>query len=247
MLPVPSADRLWVGSHSAFGLHLIYNAEPIYFTILRDPIERLISEFFYHHQHNLPGVFIPDHELIPAFIRLVESAEHLNYYCYMFSDYCFKKESIEAGLGAWNGNIATAFDLAVRRIERLAFLAENIPFQDVNVDEAFGKASRSVLSMRFVGFFDRFDRTTAYLKREFGLNVERRTRIHKTRWKPSQKDFPHHIRAMLTRKTEADYNIYQIARTPDRLGKSTVISRASSMARRWLTTRRGGPSLYCRP
>src|SRR5215471_18163053 len=81
LLPAPSADRLWIGSHSAFGLHVIYNAEPVYFTVLRDPIERLISEFFYHHQHNLPGIFIPDHELIPSFIRLVESAEHLNYYC----------------------------------------------------------------------------------------------------------------------------------------------------------------------
>jgi hypothetical protein len=52
-MPVPSDAQTWFGGHLHFGHHLIYNARPVYFTILRDPIERLISEFFYHHQHDL--------------------------------------------------------------------------------------------------------------------------------------------------------------------------------------------------
>lgn len=115
------AAQVWLGGHSAFGLHLLYNAEPTYITILREPVERLITEFFYHHEHNLPGMFIPDDEIIPAFVRHVEAAPHLNAYTYMFSDYCFAKESIEAGQGTWDGSIDTAFDLLRRRNENSAF------------------------------------------------------------------------------------------------------------------------------
>jgi hypothetical protein len=211
-LPAPSSAQLWVGGHMTFGLHLVYNAEPVYMTVLRDPIERLISEFFYHHQHDIPDIFIPDNELIPAFIRVVEAAEHLNVYSYMFSDYCFAKESIETGQGAWNGNPEVAFDLALRRSERLGFLTENIVFQNVNVEETFRKASNNIRSMRFIGFFDRFDNTLAYLRDEFGLDISRETRIHETRWKPPVEDLPGHIRDMLARKTEADREFFQNAR-----------------------------------
>jgi hypothetical protein len=86
-VPAPSDSQTWFGGHLHFG-HLIYNAQPVYFTILRDPIERLISEFFYHHQHDLPGIYIPDDQIVPAFTRMVEAAPHLNYCSYMFSDYC---------------------------------------------------------------------------------------------------------------------------------------------------------------
>ncbi len=91
LVPAPSSDQLWFGGHTSFGDHLIYGAEPTYFTILRDPVERLLSEFFYHHNHDLPGIFIPKDERVPAFVRRVEAAAHLNYYSYMFSDYCIEK------------------------------------------------------------------------------------------------------------------------------------------------------------
>jgi hypothetical protein len=211
-LAPPSSDQIWLGGHTAYGLHLIYNAEPVYMTILREPVERLISEFFYHHRHPLPGIFIPDDELLPAFIRIVEAATHLNFYSYMFSDYCFVKESIEANQGEGNSDTDTALDLLRRRERRLGFLAENIPFHSVDIDDSFQKASSNILSMRFVGFFDRLDDTAAYLRDEFGLKVSLKTRIHKTRWKPRAKDLPGHIQTMLIRKTEADRDIFSFAR-----------------------------------
>lgn len=223
-LAPPSSDQIWLGGHAAYGLHQIYNAEPVYMTILREPVERLVSEFFYHHEHPLPGIFIPDDELLPAFIRVVEAAPHLNFYSYMFSDYCFAKESIEANQGKWNGDTDTAFQLLNRRVERLGFLTENIPFHTVDVEDSFEKASNNILSMRFVGFFERLDDTIAYLKEEFGLNVRLKKRIHKTKWKPRVKDLPGHIQSMLIRKTEADRDIFFLARDrwPQRMQRKAL-------------------------
>lgn len=211
-MPAPSSEQLWLGGHVSFGDHLIHNAEPVYLTVLRDPIERLISEFFYHHQHNLPGIFIPKDEIVPAFIRYVEATPHLNYYCHMFSDYCVEKEIAEEGLPAWDGSAITGFNLIIRRIERYGFLTENVPFHKVNVDEAFLRASKNIVSMRYIGFFDRLYDATKYLRSEFGLNIGLDTRVHQTAWMPGLKDLPPRIGVMLRRKTEADYEFVSRAR-----------------------------------
>ena len=97
-VPASSYEQIWVGGHTSFGDHLIYDSKPLYFTVLRDPIDRLISEFFYAHQQRPPELFIPATEIGPSFKRLVEAGPHLNYYSYMFSAYCFEKEVAERGL-----------------------------------------------------------------------------------------------------------------------------------------------------
>ena len=209
--PTPKAAQTWFGGHLHFGHHLIYNAQPVYFTILRDPIERLISEFFYHHQHKLPGIHIPDDEIVPAFIRMVEAAPHLNYCSYMFSDYCAQKETAHQGLPAWDGNPITGFELIVRRDKRYGYLTENVSFENVNVDEAFWRASNNLRSMRFIGFFDDLEDTVARLNREFGLNISLNIRMHETSWKPELADLPGYVGSMLRRKTEADYELLRAA------------------------------------
>jgi hypothetical protein len=211
-LLAPSSAEIWFGGHLHFGHHLIYHAEPSY-TVLRDPIERLISEFFYHHQHQLPGIFIPDDEIVPAFIRLVEAAPHLNYCSYMFSDYCFVKEAAAEGLPPWRGCPIAALDLLARRNERYGYLAENVPFHKIDVEEAFRRASKNIQLMRFIGFFNHLPETTTRLKREFAISVGLDLRMHKTTWKPHLDDLPSHVAAMLKRKTEADYELIHEAQS----------------------------------
>jgi hypothetical protein len=77
-LPVPQPGMMiWRGGHVSYGLHVVYDAVPRYCTVLREPIDRLISEFFYAHaQANL---FLPEGERRDAFCRYVEAASHLNY------------------------------------------------------------------------------------------------------------------------------------------------------------------------
>lgn len=238
-LAAPSDAQTWFGGHLHFGHHLIFNAQPVYFTILRDPIERLTSEFFYHHHHQLPGIYIPDDQIVPAFIRMVEAAPHLNYCSYMFSDYCAQKEAAHDGLAAWDGNPTTGFELVVRRNKRYGFLTENVAFERVNIDEALRRASKNLRAMRFIGFFDRLEDAAARLNREFGLNVGLDIRMHETAWKPKLADLPGHVGAMLRRKTEADYEFFREAeRAPTavlpkayRLWRSVFRSRAA-----WLRT-----------
>ncbi len=112
---------------------------------------------------------------------------------------------------AWNGDPATGFNLIIRRIERHGYLTENVPFHNVNVDEAFRRASTNILSMRFVGFFDRLSDATSSLNREFGLHVGLDKRRNPTPWMPSLKDLPGNVVAMLKRKTEADYEFFSTA------------------------------------
>jgi hypothetical protein len=234
-VPTPSSDQLWLGGHLTFGLHLIYGAEPEYLTVLRDPIERLISEYFYHHQHRLPGIFIPDDEIVPAFIRMVEAAPHLNYYIHMFSDYCFDKESAAANSAAWNGDTATALDLISRRHKRRGFLVENVRFKQINVDDAFSRALRGLSLMRCIGFFDELGDVKKYLKQEYGLKVRLNRCLHKTAWKPRLRDLPGHIAGMLVRKTEADYEFVRKAReAPAAAFRQVKDMRLSAMPKRML-------------
>lgn len=207
------AQQIWLGGHCAFGLHEIYDAEPFYITVLREPVERLISEFFYTHGHKRPELYIPDAERIPAFIRMIEAAAHLNPYCYLFSDYCFAKESRESGAGNWDGRIDGALALLRRRTDRRGFLSENVPFDAVDVGLAFRKASDNIRSfVRFIGFFDRLEDTVSYLGREHGLSVSLATRVHQTAWMPEAADLPANIQAMLRRKTEADRELFHATR-----------------------------------
>ena len=160
-IPAPSTDQIWFGGHLHFGHHLLYGAEPSYITILRDPIKRLIAEFFYHHQHPMPGIFIPDDEIVPAFVRLVEATPHLNYYCYMFSAYCAQKEAAHLGLSAWAGDPTKGYELIKGRDKRFGFLVENVAFEKIGIDGALRRASNNLDSMRFIGFFDHLENATA--------------------------------------------------------------------------------------
>jgi hypothetical protein len=208
-VPAPAGDPLWCTGHTAFGQHLLYGAEPDYFTILRDPIERLISEFFYSRQQ--PNMFMPEAERMPAFIRYVEAAAHLNYYCYMFADHCAAKEAADTGVPAWDGDPAAGMALVQARAMRNGYLAEQIPFHAVGIDRTFRRATQNIAAMRFVAFFDQLEAATARLQSEFGMTVGLDAWFHVTPQKPDLGDLPAPVLAMLKRKTEADYAFYDAA------------------------------------
>ncbi len=210
-MPAPASEQIWFGGHLHFGHHLLYDAAPAYFTILRDPIDRLISEFFYHHQHPIPGIFIPDDEIVPAFIRFVEAAPHLNYYNYMFSAYCVDKEAAEQAVAPWGGDPTSGFELIVGRDKRYGYLTENAVFNPIDMETAFLRALRNVSSMRLIGFFEHLPEAIKYLDRMFALDVGLDLRMHKTTWKPRLEDLPVHIVTMLKQKTEVDYELYHRA------------------------------------
>ena len=205
------AAQVWLGGHSAFGLHLLYNAEPTYITILREPVERLI-----------PSSSITTNTTCPA--------------CSSRTMRLFRRSSVTSRPPRTSMPTPTCFPTIVspRKASRpargpgmAALILLSIcfvgvmkdsaffpitSFQRVDINDAFRKASNNVHAMHFIGFFDRLDETVAYLSEDFGLNVSLDAAVHQTKWKPKTEDLPGHIQAMLKRKTEADREFYDSVR-----------------------------------
>jgi hypothetical protein len=203
-MPAPSDKMLWQGGHVTFGLHEIYDAIPRYMVVLREPIDRLISEFFYAHAQSWPGIFLPEAERLPAFIRFVEAAPHLNYYSHMLSDYCFVKE------GAWEGTPAHALQLVRQRRMRFGFLATRVDFAAVDPHESFGRATGNLATFAHVGRFEDLAATAAWFE-SIGLSIDLTVRVNVTLHRPAWDDLPDNIKKALAAKTEADHELYREA------------------------------------
>ncbi|HTO59732.1 MAG TPA: hypothetical protein VMM15_00610 [Bradyrhizobium sp.] len=203
-MPARSKRILWQGSHVAYGLHALYRAAPNYVTILREPCERLLSEFFYSSAQNNPLISRPQQERLPAFIRFVEEAPHLNYYCHMFSAYCFEKE------GRWDGTPGHALALLDARVERLGFLSSRVDYGTCDPDLDFKTASKHLATFGHVGLYEALHGVADWFARR-GASICLNERYHVTDFKPELSDLPQSTRTALLRKTEADRALYEAA------------------------------------
>lgn len=203
-----ASGSVWLGGHTAFGLHEIYGVSPQYISILREPVERIISEFFYSSSVPSADRSIPEADRVSAFIRHVEKQPHLNYYSYMFSDYCFRKQaSIERA--ARDGTAENARQLIARRHASLAFLTHNVPFAEISATRTYSAAASNIRSMfALVGRYESFPETIRSIERKFGFRIDLGRRLHVTPSKPMISDLPLAVQAMLVKKTEADRAIY---------------------------------------
>ena len=203
-MPLGSRRMLWQGNHVAYGLHALYGAAPNYVTVMREPCERLLSEFFYSSAQNHPLIFRPKPERLPAFIRFVEEAPHLNYYCQMLSAYCFEKE------GRWDGRAGHALALLDARIERLGFLSSRVDYGACDPNADFKKASTKLAEFRYVGVYESLQGVADWFARR-GIVIRMRKRYHVTDFKPELSALPQSTRSALLRKTEADRALYEAA------------------------------------
>jgi hypothetical protein len=203
-MPAPSGRILWQGSHVAYGLHALYRAAPNYVTILREPCERLLSEFFYSSAQNNSLISRPERERLPAFIRFVEEAPHLNYYCHMLSAYCFEKE------GRWDGTPGHALALLDARIERLGFLSTRIDYGTSDPIVDFNRVSKHLGTFGYVGLYEALKAVADWFARR-GASIRLNERHHVTNFKPELYNLPQSTRTALLRKTEADRALYDAA------------------------------------
>jgi hypothetical protein len=203
-MPAGSRRMLWQGSHVAYGLHALYGAAPNYVIVLREPRERLLSEFFYSSAQNNPLIFRPKQERLPSFIRFVEEAPHLNYYCHMLSAYCFEKE------GRWDGTPGHALALLDARNERLGFLGSRVDYGACDPNADFKKASTKLGEFRYVGVYESLQGVADWFARR-GIGIRMHKRYHVTDFKPELSALPQSTRTALFRKTEADRALYEAA------------------------------------
>lgn len=218
-LEVLPSRMIWFGGHTSFGLHRLYNARSQYITVLREPRDRLISEFFYFHAG--PDASIPYADCLPAFCRYVETRAHLNYYSYMFSEFCFEKEAALMG-DKWDGSPEAAFSLLIRRNRLANHVTDSVPFERVDAEKTFEQAKQNLKDLFvFVGIYEQLDETVVHLHDRLGLRIDLDLRLHVTTSRPQLSDLPAHIQVMLNDKTKLDRELY-----------NSVLSRNNSCSQR---------------
>lgn len=203
-LALDDLDRnLWIDGHTSFGLHQLHGTPAAYITILRDPVDRLISEFFFLHAHQ--EFFIPENERLTAFIESTKPQPHLNYYCLMFSTYCFDKQAAISGQ-------QDPLALLKLRQQRKDFLALRTDFRGVDMQESFRKSVANISShFEFVGDYGPLPDTIGKLERRYGLAIDMEQKIHATPTRPKVAELPADVRKDLERKTEADRELMTMA------------------------------------
>lgn len=137
---------------------------PHYFTVLRDPIERLISEYFYGAAH--PGRrFLEPAEQVEGFVRYVDSLENGNFYCTTLARYFFDQNTslADADLDSAEG----LHRILIYVGENEEFLAESRFFEGRSAKADFERAMENLERDFFlVGMFEKFEETMFIL---FGL------------------------------------------------------------------------------
>jgi hypothetical protein len=196
---------VWFLGHSVFGLHAVYDAEPHYAVILRQPIDRLISEFFYSAAQPDTAEFLSADDRLDAFCRLVGTAPHLNYYCAMLSMMpCFEPE------GGWDGTPRAVLALVRRYRARHGFLTQYVPF-DRTPDDLLARATDSLSGFSFVGRYEDIVAAAADFTAAFGVPIDLGVRLHVTAAKPALPDLPEQTQRLLWSKTELDRALYAFA------------------------------------
>jgi hypothetical protein len=198
-LPLPQPGvMIWRGGHVSYGLHVVYDAVPRYCTVLREPIDRLISEFFYAHAQ--ANFFLPEGERLDAFCRYVEAAPHLNYYGYMYSAYCFQRD-------AWNGTPAHVLEILRLQRKRLAHLSNLIDYTRVEPSVAFDASVEALMGFEHVGIYERLVDTRRWFSR-LGIDIDLNPRLNVTSEKCGFADLPPATQRALHEKTRFDRALY---------------------------------------
>ena len=212
LLAISEGRKVLFDGHTSFGLHACYGLpELTYYTIVREPIDRLISDFFYTHAHPIDGLFIPEDWRVDAFCAFVMNAPHCNYYTFCFGDFCY-----DAYLGPEEQRPPSAEE-ALRVLEKAqnghAFVGSRVPYGSFDPMLRLERAIRNLKRFFFfVGIFEDLAGTIAHLSRTFDINMTGQLRHHVTPSRPQLSDLPSKTQALLREKTAADAIFYDAAR-----------------------------------
>ena len=184
------AKRLFLCGHNLHGVHedignyglpdqLFCN--PIYITLLREPIDRLISEFFWQqgaNGHSDPG------KMLDEFCRFIDELSDGNYYCRYWS----QPRRAPSCLG----------------IVDIAHEASKMP-----LNEAFCAAQKTLSAMRFVGIMEMFEETLFSLFENIGIGqIVSYYKGAPAMFRPGRDQIPFHTMQKLRKITEADRVLY---------------------------------------
>lgn len=185
-IPLDIRDNLKViKGHMPFGIHELLNQHSTYITYLRDPIKRLVSNYFY----------------------LVNNPGH-----YLYSYVVGKRMSM---LDYVNSDLTTEVDNYQTRmisgINTDRFLYGKVPIVKCNKSDLELAISNLNKYFLMVGLTSRFDESLLLLKRYFGWSNIYYFNMKETRYKNSDLDIPEKTLKEIRRKNEFDIELYDFA------------------------------------
>lgn len=185
--PLHECDELICADHNVYPIISTMDFKSKFFTILRDPVDRLISEFYYGCSHiDDPDLFIEETDRKNKFEDLVKKAPHLNYYCSVFSG-----------------------KMPQKHICKHSYVSE-ITEESVTETEyrtAFNNLEKDFF---FIGVFEEYEKTlfSFFDMMEWSYIQPVPHHYHKTVFRPQKTDFNENILKLLAKKTYYDQKLY---------------------------------------
>ena len=206
-----SGRKVVIGSHTGYGWHRVLDIPPHYFTLLRDPVERLVSEYFYGAAH--PGRrFVAPEQQVDGFVRYVDSLTNANFYCATFARHSFHQNTSfeNADRDSPEGLRRTLIYAG----DNEEFLAEPKFFEGRSAEEDFEKSMANLEEdFFFVGMFERLEESMFIL---FGLLGWKSILVdvpnNVTHNRPALSEIPRATLDRLERLTEWDRKLYRTYR-----------------------------------
>lgn len=188
--PIPNGNDLILLNDKLFQILSNKGLFPRMFTILRDPVDRLVSEFYFrsNNKNDYPEYYIEVKDRLSEFECFVKKMDHLNYYCRIFS-----------------GNIPQ------KHIRNYACVPDTYEGSDTSADYTAAINNLDQFFF-FIGLFEAYEKTLFSFFDLMSWNEIQHVPCHynKTTIRPHISDFKKDIQQMLREKTYYDQKLYNL-------------------------------------
>lgn len=169
-----------IRGHFELGWHYFLSRPFTYFTILRDPVERVISEYFY----------------------ILSSPGHP-----LFSHVAKKNVSLVDFVKKWNAPNLQTKKISGTTFAKNSGVSQDV---EVNADNMLKMAKENLSKhFTVVGLTERFDETLILLKREFGWDWPFYIRDNVTKDKAAREDIPVSTLTVIREHNRLDAELYE--------------------------------------
>jgi hypothetical protein len=190
---LPESQRASIAAlmgHMGFGLHQFLPQPATYITLLRDPVERVISDYYY----------------------VLRSPNHYRHYEVTAKNMSLK-EYVVSGISTETNNCQTRrLSGAEQEVLQKPFVSAGIAFGECPVNIL--KLAKENLRQWFavVGLVERFDKTLILLRRAFGWRVPLYVKKNVTKDRPSKADISRAALSAIEEYNQLDIELYRYAR-----------------------------------
>jgi len=178
-----------VYGHMTFGLHSWLPQPASYLAMLREPIDRVVSLYYYLRES-------PGHHL----------------YDYVTGNQVTLEEYVSSGITSATDNqmvrlISGGADQPVALYDH-----GGVPFGEVSRTLLDQAKKNLVEHFSVVGLTEQFDRSVELMATVYGWNVSAYERVNVTKKRPAVRDLPRRTRKLIERHNELDLELYEFAR-----------------------------------